>query len=76
MSPPLLIGCCSEDFAKCIICISCSMVIAEVKSVCCRYLVSFVMPSKYTRETLPKPNNENVKIKEVPKRTFATYAWR
>ena len=52
------------------------MVIAEVKSVCCRYLVSFVMPSKYTRETLPKPNNENVKIKEVPKRTFATYAWR
>ncbi|DBA76780.1 hypothetical protein WJX79_005523 [Trebouxia sp. C0005] len=41
-----------------------------------KYLVSFVMPSKYTQETLPKPNNENVKIKEVPKRTFATYAWR
>jgi len=44
--------------------------------VLCRYVVSFVMPSKYTQETLPKPNNENVKIKEVPERTFATYAWR
>ena len=42
----------------------------------CRYVVSFVMPSKYTKETLPKPNNENVKIKEIPERTFATYAWR
>ncbi|KAL3142827.1 hypothetical protein ABBQ38_003122 [Trebouxia sp. C0009 RCD-2024] len=41
-----------------------------------RYVVSFVMPSKYTKDTLPKPNNDNVKIKEIPERTFATFAWR
>lgn len=41
-----------------------------------KYVVSFVMPSKYTKDTLPKPNNENVKIKAVPERTFATFAWR
>lgn len=41
-----------------------------------KYVVSFVMPSKYTKETLPTPNNDNVKIKEIPERTFATYAWR
>lgn len=28
-----------------------------------RYQVSFVMPSKYTKETLPKPVNPNVKIR-------------
>ena len=42
----------------------------------CRYTVSFVMPSKYDKTTLPKPNNANVKIKEVPAQTFASFAWR
>lgn len=33
--------------------------------------VSFVMPSKYTIDTLPKPVNKMVIIKEVPTKTFA-----
>ena len=33
--------------------------------------ISFVMPSEYTMETLPKPVNERVKIKEIPAKTFA-----
>lgn len=28
--------------------------------------VSFVLPSKYTMETLPRPNNPKVRLKEVP----------
>ncbi len=34
-------------------------------------VVSFVMPSKYTMETLPKPNNPDVRIVEVPAKQFA-----
>lgn len=41
-----------------------------------KYVISFVMPSKYTKDTLPRPNNDNVKIKEIPAQTFAAYAWR
>jgi len=33
--------------------------------------VNFVMPSKYTLETLPKPNNPLVKIKPIPAKKFA-----
>ena len=40
------------------------------------YKVSFVMPSKYTRETLPTPLNEAVKIVEKPARTLAALTWR
>jgi hypothetical protein len=29
------------------------------------YRISFTMPSKYTLETLPKPNDERIKFKEV-----------
>ncbi len=32
---------------------------------------SFVMPSEYTLETLPSPNNENITIREVPSRMAA-----
>lgn len=32
--------------------------------------ISFVMPSTYTMATLPKPNNQNVKIKEIPARHY------
>ena len=39
------------------------------------YKVSFIMPSEYTKDTLPKPINENVKIKEIPSRTMAALAW-
>jgi SOUL heme-binding protein len=33
--------------------------------------VRFIMPSKYTMETLPKPNNPAVKLKEVAAKRFA-----
>ena len=33
--------------------------------------VRFIMPSQYTVETLPKPNNASVKIVELPARRFA-----
>ena len=33
--------------------------------------VHFVMPSKYTMETLPKPNNPAVRLKQVPGKRFA-----
>lgn len=41
-----------------------------------KHVVSFMMPSKYTKETLPKPLNENVKIVEIPQRTLAALVWR
>ena len=36
-----------------------------------KWRVHFVMPSRYTYEMLPKPNNPAVQIREVPKRTYA-----
>lgn len=33
--------------------------------------VRFIMPSQYTLETLPKPNNSSVKIVELPAKRFA-----
>lgn len=33
--------------------------------------VSFVMPSEYTMDTLPKPVNDRVILKEIPAKTFA-----
>lgn len=35
------------------------------------WTVSFVMPASYTMETLPRPNNEAVRIEERPGRTVA-----
>ena len=32
--------------------------------------VQFTMPSKYTMQTLPKPNNPNITITEVPAQTY------
>ena len=41
------------------------------------YIVAFVMPKKYTIDTLPKPNNKKVKIREVaPKKVaVSTFSW-
>ena len=33
--------------------------------------IQFVMPSQYTMETLPKPNNQAVQLREVPAQSFA-----
>lgn len=40
------------------------------------HVVSFMMPSKYTKETLPKPLNPDVKIVEIPSRILAALMWR
>jgi hypothetical protein len=39
--------------------------------------VSFVLPSKYTLETLPLPNNQNVELREVSARKVAvlSFTW-
>ncbi len=35
-----------------------------------KWRVQFTMPSQYTMQTLPKPNNANITIKEVPAQTY------
>ncbi len=35
-----------------------------------KWRVQFTMPSQYTMQTLPKPNNANIMIKEVPAQTY------
>ena len=39
--------------------------------------MAFVMPSKFTKETLPLPKDERVLIREVPERVVATisFSW-
>ena len=36
-----------------------------------QWRIHFVMPSQYSMQTLPKPNNEAVKLRAMPARTFA-----
>ena len=36
-----------------------------------KWLINFVMPPEYSLDTLPKPNNPQVKIIEVPKEKYA-----
>lgn len=36
-----------------------------------RYLVTFVMPARFTRETLPQPRDDRVQIEQVPARFMA-----
>lgn len=35
-----------------------------------KWTIQFIMPSKFTMETLPKPNNNTVKITELPTRKY------
>jgi hypothetical protein len=35
-----------------------------------QWRVNFVMPSRYTLETIPKPKNNAVSLKEIPNKTF------
>lgn len=39
-----------------------------------QYRVSFMMPSQYTLDTLPKPNNDNIRFEQLPAQRF--YVWR
>lgn len=36
-----------------------------------QWRVSFVMPSQYTMETLPRPNNQAVTLREIPETNYA-----
>ncbi|MEM1106580.1 MAG: heme-binding protein [Pseudomonadota bacterium] len=36
-------------------------------------VVSFMMPSAWTMETLPLPNNDDVRLAEIPERRIASY---
>ncbi len=36
-----------------------------------RWKVSFIMPSSYTMQTIPKPNDSNIVLKKVPARRIA-----
>lgn len=40
-----------------------------------KWIVSFMMPSKYTLETLPEPKDERVELREVPARTIAAVGY-
>ena len=40
-----------------------------------RWRVHFVMPSAYTLNTLPKPNNPAVQLREVPSKTWAVLSY-
>lgn len=42
-----------------------------------RHLVAFTMPSKYTLESLPKPNNANIRLRivEPSRRAVMTYTF-
>lgn len=37
--------------------------------------MAFVMPSKYSEDQLPIPNNSSVKIRKVPSKTVAVLAF-
>lgn len=38
------------------------------------YRISFMMPSKYTIDTLPKPNNTNISFVQLPAKKY--YVWK
>ncbi len=40
------------------------------------YTISFVMPGEYTMDSLPRPNNPDVKLTEVPARKYAVLKFR
>lgn len=42
-----------------------------------RHLIAFIMPEKYTAQTLPRPKDARVTIREIPPRKAAvlTYSW-
>ena len=39
------------------------------------YTISFIMPSKYTMDSIPKPNKSNVQLREVQDRTLASISF-
>lgn len=48
---------------------------ASTLSAATQWRIHFVMPAEYSMPTLPKPNNEAVKLREMPARTFAVLGY-
>lgn len=40
------------------------------------YIISFVMPSRYTLATLPKPTDERIRFRDVPSALMAVWTYR
>jgi len=40
-----------------------------------KYVVAFIMPAKYLLETLPVPNNQNIRFSEVPEHIVAAISF-
>jgi len=40
-----------------------------------RYRISFIMPAHFTRDTLPRPNDGRVHIREIPARLLAAHRY-
>lgn len=47
----------------------------SLKSINQEYSVQFTMPAKFKIDTLPKPNDERVNIREIPKRKIAVFSY-
>ena len=41
-----------------------------------RYVVAFIMPAMYTMESLPVPNNQRIRVTQVPEHTAAAIQFR
>ena len=41
-----------------------------------RYTVQFMMPSRYTMETLPAPRDPNIALREVPRRDIVALRFK
>lgn len=41
-----------------------------------KHVVSFIMPGAYTMETLPRPNNSAVTLRQIPEQRFAVVKFR
>lgn len=54
-----------------------SMTVPVIDTSSTTRMVAFVLPSKYTIETLPQPNNQKVTLREVPAQTIAArrFTW-
>lgn len=48
-------------------------VLQQRQGVAGTYVIAFIMPSEYTLDTLPKPRNDKVKLREIPERRYAVY---
>ena len=41
-----------------------------------KHIISFVMPEKYQMSNLPKPDNQKIKIQNMPGKKMAALSWK